>query len=91
MRCLNVPSGSAEVERSVSAYNAVVTRDRAALSNERIGDFVYIYANGNEARKEHNLKRSREDMEAQKRKKSEREYEYDAETAFKGKKIPKSK
>ena len=55
-RVLDVPGGSAEVERAVSAYEAVVSSKRLRLKDESIGDYVFIYANSKK-RKADSLKR----------------------------------
>lgn len=73
IRVLNVPAGSAEVERAVSAYNNIVTEDRASLGDERARDYVMIYAN-NPRRKEKNARRAARNLERQKKKKDERLY-----------------
>lgn len=74
LRCLDVPGGSAEVERAVSAYNRIVTTDRTRLSDENIRNYVMIFANGNAERKRHNEQRSADSLVAQKKKKDDREF-----------------
>jgi hypothetical protein len=74
-RVLATPGGSAEVERAVSAYNAIVTTDRLKLSNDNIRDYVMIYAN-NPQRKDKNTKRAEKRLKAQKKKKEEREFRW---------------
>ena len=64
---------SAEVERAVSAYNAICTTDRLALSNDNIRDYVMLYAN-NPDRKEKNTKRAETRAKVQKEKAKERQY-----------------
>jgi hypothetical protein len=81
-RCLDTPGGSAEVERSVSIYNQIVTSDRTRLSDERIQEYVKIYANGNKERQEKNDKRARNNLVAQKKKAEDRIYQLD-DNAFK--------
>jgi hypothetical protein len=73
VRVLATPGGSAEVERAVSAYNAIVTTDRLALKNENIRSYVMIYAN-NPERKEKNTNRAETRAKLQKQKKDERQY-----------------
>ena len=77
IRVLETPAGSAEVERSVSAYNAIVTTDRLRLSDSNIRDYVMIYFNENVARKAANLLRSENSLKEQKRKQASREFEFD--------------
>jgi hypothetical protein len=74
LRCLDVPVGSAEVERAVSAYNKVVTSDRLSLSDENIRHYVFIYANGNVKKKEQNEKRRNSQVKKQKSKSDDRFY-----------------
>ena len=46
LRVLEVPGSSAEVERSISAYNHIIKDKRLAMKPESIPKYVMIFANG---------------------------------------------